>query len=537
MKRIALLVSVLLLSADQGIAQEKFDPAARLATVAPFIDEQTVAIGHVDIERIDVPELMKLVASAIPLAADDSNETKRHVTEATRKGQQIRHAFLDSGARSIYFVVSIADLPGPPFVVVPVKEGGDDEAITELVKEIARLPETHKFNRTLVFGSAVTIERLKALKPVARPDFVKAFAAAGDTTAQFAFSPSDDNRRVLREMLPKLPQRVGGGSGATLADGVQWAAISVNAPPKLSLNVTIQSKDAESAAALQNLMLSSLKLLGPNEEIREALPKFNELVKLVTPEVKGDQLVLEINEQNGGTQKVIEALAVPLQVARMAAGRAQSMNNLKQFGLAMHNYHDTYGKFPARVSRTKEGKPLLSWRVHILPFIDDDSPLYKQFRLDEPWDSEHNLKLVEKMPPVLASANLTPDQIAKGMTTYVVPHRAMAPNAAPQEEEGVEIKQMVFDVPEGAKMQHIVDGTSNTIMILEVNPKHAVVWTKPDDVEIDLKDPLKAIKGQPKQGFNAAIADGSVKFIKESIDLKNFRRLLLMNDGEPVDAF
>ena len=85
-----------------------------------------------------------------------------------------------------------------------------------------------------------------------------------------------------------------------------------------------------------------------------------------------------------------------------AARRAQSMNNLKQFALAMHNYHDTNGKFPAASSFDKDGKPLLSWRVHVLPYLEQ-AELYKQFHLDEPWDSEHNKKLIEKMPNVLAS--------------------------------------------------------------------------------------------------------------------------------------
>ena len=78
----------------------------------------------------------------------------------------------------------------------------------------------------------------------------------------------------------------------------------------------------------------------------------------------------------------------------------KSQNNLKQIGLAMHNYHDVFGKLPSN-SMNKSGKAILSWRVHILPFLEEDK-LYREFKLDEPWDSENNIKLVSKLPKVYA---------------------------------------------------------------------------------------------------------------------------------------
>ncbi len=79
------------------------------------------------------------------------------------------------------------------------------------------------------------------------------------------------------------------------------------------------------------------------------------------------------------------------------------MNNLKQIGLAMHNYESTFGTFPpAYIADKATGKPLLSWRVAILPFLEQDA-LYKQFHLDEPWDSAHNKTLIARMPPVYRS--------------------------------------------------------------------------------------------------------------------------------------
>ncbi|HMC89933.1 MAG TPA: DUF1559 domain-containing protein, partial [Gemmataceae bacterium] len=79
------------------------------------------------------------------------------------------------------------------------------------------------------------------------------------------------------------------------------------------------------------------------------------------------------------------------------AADTKCANNLKQLGLALHNYHDTYGRFPAVANFDKDGKPLLSWRVHLLPFLDEGQ-LYREFHLNEPWDSAHNKKLVSRLP-------------------------------------------------------------------------------------------------------------------------------------------
>ena len=83
------------------------------------------------------------------------------------------------------------------------------------------------------------------------------------------------------------------------------------------------------------------------------------------------------------------------------AHRAVSAGNLKQIALAFHNFHSTYGALPGVAIVDAKGKALLSWRVAILPFIEEDA-LYRQFHLDEPWDSKHNKKLLARMPKLYA---------------------------------------------------------------------------------------------------------------------------------------
>ncbi len=212
------------------------------------------------------------------------------------------------------------------------------------------------------------------------------------------------------------------------------------------------------------------------------------------------------------------ALLLPaVQQAREAARRSQAKNNLKQIGLAMHNYHDSYRVFPPAASVDKKDKKLLSWRVHILPFIDH-AALYQQFHLDEPWDSDHNKQFIKQIPGVYVQPTHA-DLASDGKTVYLVPTG----------------KGTAFEGSEGMKIQNITDGTSNTILVVEAHRNAAVIWTKPDDLEVDFKDPIKGLKSALVGGFHILMCDGSVRFISDNIDVNILKALFTRGGGEAVD--
>ncbi|MFL5340005.1 MAG: sigma-70 family RNA polymerase sigma factor [Gemmataceae bacterium] len=192
-----------------------------------------------------------------------------------------------------------------------------------------------------------------------------------------------------------------------------------------------------------------------------------------------------------------------------SAARMRSQNNMKQIGLAMHNYLNTYQTFPAAAIYSKDGKPLLSWRVAILPFIEQDQ-LYKEFHLDEPWDSEHNKKLLAQMPKTYGD---------KGdKTHYRVFHG----------------KGAAFEGTKGTKIQDFTDGTSNTVLAVEA--VDAVEWTKPEELEYSADKPLPKLSGKPfEKGFNALYADGSVHFMSETAKEKLIRAVITRNGGEVIE--
>ena len=192
----------------------------------------------------------------------------------------------------------------------------------------------------------------------------------------------------------------------------------------------------------------------------------------------------------------------------------RSQNNLKQIALAFHNHHDTFGQMPNN-TYTKDGNGLLSWRVLILPFIEQ-AELYKQFKLDEAWDSENNKPLIAKMPKLYAPIRVKGKE---GETFY----------------RGFAGKGALFgpDNGKGLKLTGITDGTSNTAMVFEAG--EATVWTKPDDLPFDVKKPLPKLGGLFDGLSNVAMCDGSVRRIRKDADEKELKKLIGHNDGEVID--
>ena len=230
----------------------------------------------------------------------------------------------------------------------------------------------------------------------------------------------------------------------------------------------------------------------------------------------------------GATAPVLIALMLPaVQAAREAARRAQGINQLKQIMLALLNYESTYGRFPAAYNTDAQGKPLLSWRVFILPFLEEQA-LFEQFHLDEPWDSEHNRKLIPLMPEVYQASGSRSD---RGKTNYLairVPHGVIVP---PSEADHGKPQ------PVGIRIRDITDGTSKTLCVVEASDALSVIWTKPDDFTPNENNPINGLIGLRQGGFTAARVDGSVSFYSADTDVAILRALFTRDGGERINDF
>jgi hypothetical protein len=319
------------------------------------------------------------------------------------------------------------------------------------------------------------------------------------------------------EVVPFLP----------LFEAELWTArVDVGEHITASVQVSFpeNKKAKEGAKALQALVGLAVKGL---EQVGKGLAREpGETKSLVALLEKGRATLGDVKVRRKGT--VIEAraslkvdlaglapaLTALTQRVRTAAARAQSSNNLRQMAIAMHNYHDVHGAFPPPAVYDKEGKPILSWRVLLLPYMEQID-MYREFHLNEPWDSPHNKKLLARMPRVFAAPT------GKGVKEHKTFYQAIVG------------KGTVWDSKRGVRIQDIAvtDGTSHTIMFVEAGKP--VPWTKPEDVAIDAKKKLPRLGGIFPDGFHAAFCDGTVRFLPAKVKEATLRLLFLRANGIP----
>jgi hypothetical protein len=195
---------------------------------------------------------------------------------------------------------------------------------------------------------------------------------------------------------------------------------------------------------------------------------------------------------------------------QITRNRNLSKDNLSRIGLATHEYFDRHRKLPADIADNK-GKALLSWRVAILPYVKQEK-LYKQFKLDEPWDSRHNIKLLAKMPDVFLSPRVKLK--SKHNTVYQV----------------FTGKDAVFGRGVALGLAQIPDGTSNTLLAVESS--EGVPWTKPGGIPFDRTKAVPDIgKAYGKKPL-AVMFDGSPRLL----DLSKIKDETLKNAIDPADG-
>jgi hypothetical protein len=300
----------------------------------------------------------------------------------------------------------------------------------------------------------------------------------------------------------------------------------------LALKVRVKTKREAQAVDAEKALDAFVKVI--TDEVTGGLPDIEkdaannaglkDLVKVLKAALvaaKGAKFGVDGTEAHATVSLPLDGLplasayAAAVQRLQSVAALSKSANNLKQIGLAMHNYVDTHNDaFPPAAVCDKKGKPQLSWRVLILPYIEQDD-LYKQFKLDEPWDSENNKKLIAKMPNVYAM----PGKSKPGDTTTY--YRLFVGNGAG------------FDWVTGRKILGITDGTSNTIMC--VTAAEAVTWTKPDELEFDPDKDMTKLVGLVVNGrAQVVMFDGSVRTLSKMPDRKTLNALITADGGEVI---
>ncbi len=396
-------------------------------------------------------------------------------------------------------------------------------------------------DKTLLVAPEPSLKKMLAAKDVKSP-LISELAKQNDAAAALAVLAVEPIRGKLQGMMflgaiPKPPQPADG-----LLKTVQHVSvveIKLDVTPQLAVRGRIRAKNAESAAEVQKIvnevldktksMLAEAAKGGGGASLQDGQiarliqMQTNRFFAALTQNRDKDLLVYEaegdgVQAQFGlfGRQFVQE-----YHNSHDRALKNETLAKLKQVGTAMLAYETAQGKFPSPAIYAADGKPLLSWRVQLLPYLDDRAQaLFKEFKLNEPWDSPHNKPLVARIPNVYR----TPGRPRDGKTCYLAPID----------------KTTVFRIAEGVNRSEITDGVSNTVAIVQVGLDRAVEWTRPDDLAFDAASPLVSL-GSPqlsgemtglREGIPAVFADGSARLLKWNMEPKELSTLFTRSGGE-----
>ena len=350
-----------------------------------------------------------------------------------------------------------------------------------------------------------------------RAPFEKELNQAGANTPQAMF---------LSIFRPLLNQVNHACLGANLNDELGFRLIAQCQSPDAARNV---QNTAQALITLGANRLAEFKGPAQPEEVKTGLMKLvisaaEELAQNAKWSIEGQTLSLTSSSRLSSVPILGAVIAPAAASARQSAQLASDQNKLRQIALAMHAYASVHGHFPAASILGPDGKTPHSWRVELLPYLEQDA-LYREYRLDEPWDSQANQRVLAKMPSMFAKAGAPQSETS---THFLVPVG----------------KETIFSSPQGTKISEIKDGLSQTVMLLETAT--AVPWTKPEDLNVDLSKSTGALALELAPALPALVAtdgaatrttwvlaDGSGHTV-QSLTIETFRAMMTKAGGEVV---
>jgi hypothetical protein len=479
--------------------------------LATLMDETALAVARIDISAEEPAATFASLAFGGQLRpAQSANWPKMFQKLLAAAG--VRHVVLilqvPSQLPTSYQQFSIEAL-----CVVPCDKAETAEAIGKLP---GLLPPGKSWRvatrgRYCLLGPTGLVTSALAGNHPTRPNIETALAAAGDAPLSLVVAPSADQHRVLSALLPELPAEHGGSVLRAWAGQAKWTTMAYH--PDRKFELIIRTTSSQNAISLADSFDSLLNGTAAKVRAINGRPvQTGPLLAAIEKRVDNDNVILSVD-----LAKLPPADNIFRQAANSAllvVNRHQAMQHLKQIGIAMHSYHDKEKRFPDAASRNASGKPLLSWRVHILPFLDQTS-LYNEFHLNEPWDSEHNRELIARMPDVYRIAG----GLAPGKTCLELPIGAAT----------------TWPDGRGIKIRENIDGTSKTILAVETNDEYAVFWTQPSDLSYDPAHPAAGLGSHFGEGFLALSADAAAHFMPLDTNADTLRALFTPAGREPVN--
>ncbi|QDT11871.1 DUF1559 domain-containing protein [Planctomycetes bacterium K23_9] len=454
------------------------------ATAKRYVDHSTIAVAEINLERIAAANLTKAFELFPKIQLGKSN-----VVDATALMQAAIKQIRSASAKRLYVITSLSSFQeGGPLIVIPCQ---NPAAVDGVVQNLAKDSDQANWLRTMVsedallLGPQLTLDRSKAVKPVERIVLMSRISKRDSFDHSLSIHLPEETRAELAALWPDVAP-------------ASW-------PLKFSPRQVMQ--DAEHASVSWSLMempRMSAQVLGSDESaakrletlIKEAVELRPELKQSVSVSV--DKRRVNLNVSSEQFPKLLSQVVSPV-VAKN--DRMSRMSDVKQVLLAFHNFHSAYKYIPARCWTDKASKPLLSWRVAVLPFMNQQA-IWQEMDRTQAWDSDQNRPFSETVIP--AYSGIRPDPKQPHSTRLRAP---VFPGSA-WHGEG-----------EPKRFRDVIDGLSNTIAVIVAPPEAATPWASPEPWIISTDDPMKDVFGDQDEVIVARF-DGSIQVIKKT-DMTN----------------
>ncbi|MDO4573661.1 MAG: DUF1559 domain-containing protein [Planctomycetia bacterium] len=546
-----------------------------MKALSPWTTQGTTLVVHVDLQELRLRDTFHEGLNAIKPVFKRTLTGENEITLALKSVEQVLDAIEDrieivqkAGGRDLFVLVDTGDLSMPVYLVLPVttKDEASLQAVEEIVNDFPNVPQASQawmeqyFHAGRYNDAVVFVPSQSAIEKDLKADYIKmffgrkefapnekfaaAFAQTEGCSVELAFVMND----FIAGMIPGLLEMARQNEDFPLMippdnvviRGLDRVALGVD-PCTNQLKLSILSKTDKSARNLGRVYEKwQTQALAMAEEEADGDPMQTALMcdmmevyfTLLEPTVEGNRLFWDfaaMPEKFPTLQNVSSAPAVmvagmamglllpAVQSSREAARRTLYANHFKQVALAMLNYEAMHQAYPLPYTVDSEGKPLHSWRVQLLPFIEQYA-MYEKIRLDEPWDSEWNRQFHNLCPAIFKhpALDLAPEEATIGV---VVGDDTVFPAPQPGKNHGVKI---------GA----ISDGMINTILLVECE---AVCWMDPRG-DVSYEEAKKGLVSTfPTISF-AAFCDGSVHSLSSLLDFDVLDNLLRRNDGNAVNS-
>lgn len=506
-----LILCIVLVTCTQRLAsgQEEKLPAkteqlnSELQWLLPLVGDDTLLVARIRPQKWQIPVVAIRLRSMVRAYA-------RGLDGLLLRVRNVQQGLASAGVDDAAILIDLRSgaLFRPTFVT-PYATTISEQDILDLVPAPWR--EEYKVMR---LGSAwvactqVAADQIVAVAPPSsnRIRVREALRRNGEFGLVIATVLSDDVRRAISEWELKLPEWLGDGLANPWIKRIESLTLSLEAGRAIQCNFDVELQDPANEnsewirAHTSQLIRAAQKYLCRTEDaaVTELLQNW--------PVTEDNTFAWRFNTVDDEFQQLSQSLLRLINDRLRDLVKEKTHSQMRQVAIQMIN-HDSAYKFlpPAGGIPKLNVTGALSWRVHILPFLGE-MELYEKFHLGEPWDSEHNRKLIAQMPSVflLPNSKLTPDQ---GLSNICVPTG----------------EETMWPMD---RMLALDDVHEQATMLLEVRDDVAQVWTQPCELEIDAESLSESLGGHVADEFFLVSSRGVMGYWSLEVSPQEFKRRL-----------